>query len=354
MNGIRAVMTRWLLPGVGFIILLGWGGSLPTRNIRQLTFNPSPEFGAFCPSLSADGTTVAFASTADLTGENPSHLPQLFVIQADGTGLQQLTQDEFALPPYFLNCPSLSGDGSLVAFLSKGDPLGENPQYLQQLFLIRTDGTGLKQLTHAVNGWVGDSYSYTGYSFSADGTTVVFIATADLTGENPDRNNELFVIKSDGTGLKQLTVSQGVPGQGNFRPSLSADGTRVAFDSNRDLTGENSDESSEIFFMHTDGTGLRQLTSSPYSPYDSVSPSLSGDGQWVAFGSRAELTGEPPDADSDIFLVNVDGTGLIKLTKTLKASDAQKGGPSLNAASTRLAYSLRPCSAWSAGLSRAR
>jgi Tol biopolymer transport system component len=249
---------------------------------------------------------VAFEGTADLTGGNPSHLVQIFVIHTDGTGLRQLTQAEGRLP-------SLSGDGALVAFVSAGDPLGENPQHRQQLFLMRTDGTGLQQLTHATSGDVGSLSAVSGPALSAEGTMVAFTATADLTGGNPDGSEELFVVRSDGSGLRQLTVSSGVSGQGSFRPSLSADGTGVAFDSNRDLTGGNPDQSSEIFIMQTDGTGVRQLTSSRYT---SVSPSLSGDGGRVAFASIANLTGENPYSLLQIFLVHADGSGLMQVTHT--------------------------------------
>jgi Tol biopolymer transport system component len=139
-----------------------------------------PEFGASSPALSVDGRQVAFVSNADLTGANPSHLLQVFIIGTDGHGVRQLTAAETALPLFpFFSGPAISGDGAVVAFVSDGDPLRENPQRRVQLFLIRADGTGLPQLTRATSGFVRDP------ALSAEGTMVAFTATADLTGGEP-------------------------------------------------------------------------------------------------------------------------------------------------------------------------
>ena len=74
---------------------------------------------------------------------------------------------------------------------------------------------------------------------------------------------------------------------------------RIAFTSNRD------GEDSEIYVMNADGTGIVQLTDNSYSDW---SPTWSPDGSHIAFWSNRD--GE----DSEIYVMNADGTGVVQLT----------------------------------------
>jgi len=301
------------------IFVLGTDGT----GITQLTSDPVVHSRR--PSLSADGSKVAFYSEADHTGGNPDGSDELFVVNADGTGIVQLTSDPVWYPTFF-PFPSLSADGSKVAFSSPEDLSGGNPGKLNGLFVISTDGTGLVQLTSAGVG------AY--LSLSADGSKVAFESSADLTGGNPDGSYEIFVINTDGTGLVQLSNDPVGGGNTISFPSLSADGSKVAFESGADLTGGNADNSGEIFVMNTDGTGLVQLTSAPGR--DSRYPSLSADGTKVAFSSSADLTGGNPAGLNSMFLMNTDGTGLVQLTSVQLWLTS---GPSLSADGTKVAFS---------------
>jgi Tol biopolymer transport system component len=334
--------------------------------IQQLTSTPA-DFSSSSPAISADGSRVAFESDADLTGENPDHFTQIFVINTDGTGLIQLTHggsSSFA--------PSLSADGARVAFLSFADLTGENPDFSTEVFVANTDGTGILQLTHFEPSVVSEAHTSEGPSLSGDGLLVAFTLTIDRewVAELPGPSARVFVANTDGTDLSPLTprflrdvgVLAGSPlslsangsrvafnsglglhvidtdgtnltqlVQGTvFSPSISEDGSRVAFFSSDDLTGENRDRNSEVFLINMDGTGLTQLTDG-----GGFSPSLSGDGVRVAFLSSADLTGENPDGSTEVFVANVDGTELGQLTSTplVKIGPtpvAQFGPPSLS------------------------
>ena len=83
----------------------------------------------------------------------------------------------------------------------------------------------------------------------------------------------------------------------NFLPAFSPDGRRVAFNSNR---ANNSD----IYVANVDGTGLQRLTNHPAID---TSPTWSPNGQQIAFTS--DRTGAP-----QIYVVGADGTGLRRLT----------------------------------------
>ena len=83
----------------------------------------------------------------------------------------------------------------------------------------------------------------------------------------------------------------------NFLPAFSPDGRRMAFNSNRD-------NNNDIYIVNVDGTGMRRLTNHPAID---TSPTWSPNGQQVAFTS--DRTGTP-----QIYVIGADGTGLRRLT----------------------------------------
>jgi TolB protein len=87
----------------------------------------------------------------------------------------------------------------------------------------------------------------------------------------------------------------------NFLPAWSPDGTRLAFTSNRD-------GNSEIYVINRDGSGLRRLTNHPAID---VTPTWSPTGQQIAFTS--DRTGSP-----QIWVMNDDGSETHKITNESK------------------------------------
>ncbi|MCB9455743.1 MAG: PD40 domain-containing protein [Anaerolineaceae bacterium] len=82
-------------------------------------------------------------------------------------------------------------------------------------------------------------------------------------------------------------------------PVWSPDGQRIAFVSERS-------GNSDIWVMDADGTNLRNLTST--SEAEDISPLWSPDGRWIAFGSGRSGSG-------NVWLTNPDGTNLVNLSK---------------------------------------
>ena len=91
---------------------------------RQVTVGA----GATFPDYSPDGSRIAYGGFADGDSE-------VYVIDADGTDVVQLTSD-----PAFDELPAWSPDGSKIAFLS--DRTG-----MSQVWLMDSDGSDQTQLT---------------------------------------------------------------------------------------------------------------------------------------------------------------------------------------------------------------
>jgi Tol biopolymer transport system component len=279
------------------------GGTWP--HWMTWTFTGAGAFGNVAPDVSGNGEMLAYSSDADPRGWNPDHEFRVFIRGYDSGPPVQLTQGPNR-GSYF---PSINRDGTLVAFVSRDDlDEGKNTDGSLQLFVANSDGTALKQLTDCGHESVAEEAP------SIAGHLVAFASNADLEeGRNTDHSVEIFVVNTDGTGPKQLTDG----GMSHcLSPSIDAFGDRVAFTSNADLEqGRNTDHSWEIFVVYTDGSGLKQLTDCSDHQYDSTAPEISANGLTIAYMSNANPDGwNNTDHSMEIFAVGFDGAGPWQLT----------------------------------------
>lgn len=118
------------------------------------------------PDWSPDGSKIAFRRIIGGTS-------QIFVMNADGSGMVQLTAGPGG------STPAWSPDGARIAFDS--DPTGRS-----EIYVMDADGTGLTQVTTAGG---------TNPNWSLDGTRIVFYASrnrnADIYSINPDGSREV-------------------------------------------------------------------------------------------------------------------------------------------------------------------
>jgi Tol biopolymer transport system component len=143
--------------------------------------------------------------------------------------------------------------------------------------------------------------------------------------------------------ITQLTETN-APGCGNFYPSMSTVGNRVAFTSFCDLVGQNPDQNAEVFAMNNDGSNLHQLTSFISAPdaFGAQHVSLNRNGTTVVFSHDGDLVpGGNADGNSEIFTINLDGTGLTQLTHTTGGLPEEFGGcthPSYDPSGSRILF----------------
>ena len=118
-------------------------------------------------------------------------------------------------------------------------------------------------------------------------TQIIFWSTRD-------RNNQIYVMDSDGTNRRRLAANQAE----NFRPAWSLDGTKIAFVSNRNGGFD------QIYLMDDDGKNPIRLTGAVWNDYPAWSP----DGKKIAFSSS-------PDGKKivHIAVMDADGNNRVKL-----------------------------------------
>ena len=169
--------------------------------------------------------------------------------------------------------PTLSDDGKIAVFESSAD-LAETGGNLS-FHAIRTQ---ISEVSNFIE--IGPTRAVSP-ALSSDGKIVAFASTEDLVRKNADRNSEIFLF--DGAKLQQLTQTESASltsrlTDGNFQPSITANGSTIVFSSNRDLTGQNADFSREIFLFDTVEQQFTQLTNGT-----AVNPKISADGSRVYY-----------------------------------------------------------------------
>lgn len=162
--------------------------------------------------------------------------------------------------------PSWSPTGEYIAFI-RMDEDGTD------VYLIRSDGTGLRQLTTTPEREFHPKWSPDGRFLAFDG--------------GPQDKRDIYALEVETGALTQVTDLPG--GQRAAAPAWSPDGQRIVF-------SRHSGESQELYIIDRDGSGIRQLTDTPDS--DEGGPFWSPDGEHIAFHANRAL-----------HVMRADGTG---------------------------------------------
>jgi Tol biopolymer transport system component len=220
---------------------------------------------ATCAQWWPDGSKLWITNDAS----NPLR-PATVALDGSQIRLLSATRD----PRLNLGCGDVSPDGTRMVLegFNEEQPWGKG---VDGLYSVRaSDGGGLVRLTHG-----GDS----GPEYSPDGSRVVFFRS-----KSSHSAGALFVIHTDGTGLRRVT-----PFDATLVQTWSPDGRWIAF----------ADRMGQLFLVRPDGTDLHQIPVSLPAGASASQPSWSPDGSWIAFSMRKS-------GDADIYVVRPDGTGL--------------------------------------------
>ena len=174
------------------------------------------------PSWSADGTKLAFASTRSGGNRN------LYVMNANGTGVTQLTTDSGTSESY---APSWSPDGTKIAFVSTRTGVA------QIYAMAPSPGAAQTKLTQGLAACLAPDWS-------PDGTKIVF--TAKATG-----TNQVETMSATGTNYAQIVADT----KNDTHPSWSPDGTQITYSSNATTGGK-----IQIFVVNANGSSAHPIT----------------------------------------------------------------------------------------------
>jgi large repetitive protein len=250
-------------------------------------------------SISADGNFVAFESDASNLVENDNNnMGDIFVrdLRSQVTERVSVSSTGVEADNAVLNAsPSISGDGRYVVFNSLATNLidGKPVESFNPYMYIRDRLTNTTiRVTNQITGEPVEGYNP---KISENGKYLVFESSSmDLVPDDSNFLNDVFVYTLE-TGLTERVslTSLGEEADGmSYSPTISADGQMIAFVSTaRNLTYGSFIGNIDRLFLHNRLTGQTEHITvglGEVEPDDHSSrPMVSGDGRYVIFQSSA-------------------------------------------------------------------
>jgi Tol biopolymer transport system component len=256
-------------------------------NISVASDGTPANASSYAPAMSADGSLVVFESLAsNLVRVDSNNASDIFLrdLTASTTTLISAAPGGAAGDSASYR-PSISADGAHIAFCSRASNLAAGGQGNASDLLLWERATGtLTRVTVAgtSNGPV-DGCERT--AIDGDGGVVAFSA---LTG---GRSNVYTYDRASGTTTPLTPGADGSSGMSGL--AISADGTRVAFDSiATNLIANDSNRSRDLFLRDLAANSTSRVSvrsDGSQLPADSGASGvgLSGDGRFAVFGSTA-------------------------------------------------------------------
>jgi Tol biopolymer transport system component len=205
--------------------------------------NPDPDLNLFCWSWSPDGTRLACEGGSEVHPQRDG----LYTIRAsDGGGLERVTKT----PGEFFCCPvrnqdagpTYSPDGTQISFTR------DNEKSDFAVFIVNTDGTGLRQVTP----W---GLEAGGGSWSPDGRWLLLGLKDFYPSPSWTHRGRLYMVHPDGSDLHKIDIDTGGSWYYAKEPTWSPDGTRILFV----MYNETNVGDADLYTMDPDGSHVTHV-----------------------------------------------------------------------------------------------
>ncbi len=284
-----------------------WDAQTATTTLASGDLNNAVSGASDCywPQISADGNMVSFFSNATnlvangITGDHHLYVRNLL---AGTTTLADVRADG-GVPGFRpTDAATLSSDGRFIAFESYDSNLVSNDFNRAYDVFFRDLSTNTVELISARLPALpslspNSSSTSAGFSASADARFIAFSSDADNLGPN-NANGYRNVFVHDKLSGSNILVSMAADGSGpgsslSFEPAISANGRYVAFTSSASnlvaLTDANNSQDVFVRDLQSGTNILVSFNTAGTGPgnTNSYSPTISSDGRYVLFRSKA-------------------------------------------------------------------
>jgi uncharacterized protein (TIGR03437 family) len=283
--------------------------SIVPASFTRLALSRAP-----APAVSQDGNAIAFASKDDPLGRNSDGNSEIFLY--DGSGLRQLTQTSPGEPAQRVAQgsfqPSISDDAALIAFVSNRDLVGRNPDGNTEIFLYDTAAGQFTQATDTSSG-----VNNTDARISGDGSRIAFIREhVSANGQATAARDLLMLDRSSGE--TKVLVGDVARLAFTYGRAISDDGSRVVYSA---ITATNS---TQVFLFDGRNNLVRQITRLGARASDvPLHPTISGDGSRIAFATRRNLSGGNSDSSVELYVYDIPANRFTQITDATSAATSE-------------------------------
>ena len=281
------------------------------------------------PSLSADGSHLAFSSGGSISVSNVETGDIVRAdTTADGTGGSNGFQYVYTVEP------SLSANARYVAFRTNASNLvDDDTNDVSDIFFKDLETGAILRASTAADGTEGDGASYR-TSISSDGRYVAFSSlSSNLLPGDTNATGDIFIKDTlSGAVTRASVAADGTQGNAfSYAPSLSADGRTVAFHSRAtSLVPGDTDSTSDIYVKNVNTGGIVRASTATDGREvsgDSTDAVLSADGRFVAFRSQSSgLVPGDTNGRADIFVKDLQSGFIVRVSTA--ADGTQSNGDS--------------------------
>jgi len=263
MRAILTIVAAWLVASVA--------PDAPRRYIVVPASVPSDNGVSPCPpSLSMDGKLVAFEAHIPLDAADQNGKTDVYLLERNTNRVTLVSRNlSGGAGRGSSRCPRVSGDGQRVVFESDGTDLVESEAPVSNYVFVFDRGAGALRRIAPMTGAM--STISVRPALSVDGRIVVFHATRD-------QRTHVYRVS--------LNIHDGVEDLGDgHSATVSGDGRVVAFVTSQHPGGAQVIRVVAPGFTRTIGPAAGQM-----SEFNVFAPTLSADGQWIAYVSRSRST----------------------------------------------------------------
>lgn len=290
-------------------------------------------------TISTDGRYVAFASPADnlVAGDTNGNRDVFLRDRQAGTTARISVDSAGTQADDVADRPAISGDGRYVAFESRAGNLVAGDTNTNYDIFVRDRQAGTTTCVSVDNAGAVGNLASTLASISTDGRYVAFVSFANnLVPGDTNGFFDIFVHDRQTGGTTRVSVDNAgtQANDASSIPALSGDGRYVAFSSLATNLVAGDTNGFRDIFVHDRQTGTTTRVSvdnaGTQADADCDTPTISGDGRYVAFQSAATtLVAGDGNGLSDIF-VHDRQTGTTTRVSVDNAG-TQSNGPSFAA-----------------------
>jgi len=263
-------------------------------------------YHAIFHAVSEDGRWVAFTTGEALVSADTDNTTDVYVRDL-ATGTTHLVSTGPMAPGGAPGAfAAMSADGTRVAFITTAKATSDDTDRGVDVY-VRDVTTGTTQLASVDR---GSAYPFADSIFtgmSSDGYRVFFDTHDALVPEDTDGTFDLYARDLRTNTTQLVTVGPSAPGgggAGGFK-AATADGSRVLFATGAALVPEDTDKCCSDIYQRDLTTGTTTLVSTGpqsqsgfYADFEGASPDLS----WVAWSTQEPVVAADTDRNSDVYL----------------------------------------------------